>query len=72
MSVAATPVWPGASARPYSYRAALGRLREFEGWRCLWRVVAGGVLLTVLALVASLLIVTLVPIGLLVLNGTIH
>jgi len=28
---AATPVWPGAAARPYSYRADLGRLREFEG-----------------------------------------
>jgi hypothetical protein len=49
---AAAPVWPGAAARPYSYREALGRLREFEGWRCLWRVVAGGALLALVPLLA--------------------
>jgi hypothetical protein len=48
---AATPVWPGA-ARPYSYREALGRLREFEGRRCLWRVVAGGALLALVPVLA--------------------
>jgi hypothetical protein len=52
MSVAATPVWPGAAAALYSYRAALGRLREFEGWRCLWRVAAGGALLASVPLLA--------------------
>ncbi len=36
----------------YSYRTALGRLREFEGRRCLWRVAAGGALLVLVPLLA--------------------
>jgi hypothetical protein len=52
MSVTVAPVWPGATAAPYSYRDALGRLRDYEGWRCLWRVAAGGVLLALVPLLA--------------------
>ena len=52
MALTATPVWPGLSAAPYSYGAALGRLRDYEGWRCLWRVAAGGALLALVPLLA--------------------
>jgi hypothetical protein len=52
MSVTMSPVWPGAIAAPYSYRGALHRLREFEGWRCLWRVAAGGALFISVPLLA--------------------
>lgn len=52
MSFPATPVWPAASVAPYSYRDALGRLRDYEGWRCLWRTAAGGLLLALVPLLA--------------------
>ncbi len=31
---------------PRTYRDTLGLLRQYEGWRCLWRVVVGGLLIT--------------------------
>jgi len=52
MAFPATPVWPAASAAPYSYRDAFGRLRDYEGWRCLWRVAAGGLVLAAVPLLA--------------------
>ena len=52
MAFPVTPVWPAASAAPYSYRNALGRLSDYEGWVCLWRVVLGGVLLAAVPLFA--------------------
>jgi|GEM_PF-4556277 len=45
-------VWPGPSPAPYSYRAALDRLREYEGGRCLWRVAAGAAWLLLIPLLA--------------------
>jgi hypothetical protein len=36
MAFPVTPVWPTASVAPYAYRDALGRLRDYEGSRCLW------------------------------------
>lgn len=52
MAFPATPVWPAASVAPYSYRDALGRLRDYEGWPCLWRVAVGGALLALVPLLA--------------------
>ncbi len=52
MAFPATPVWPAVSVVPYSYRDALGRLRDYEGWRCLWRVAAGSLLLATVPLLA--------------------
>ena len=34
----------GRPSRPY--RDILGILRQYEGWRCLWRVAVGGLLVT--------------------------
>ncbi len=52
MAFPVTPVWPTASVAPYSYRDALGRLRDYEGSRCLWRVAAGGLALVMVPLLA--------------------
>jgi hypothetical protein len=46
------PAWPAASVAPYSYGNALARLRDYEGSSCLWRVAAGGLLLTAVPLLA--------------------
>ena len=35
-----------------SYRDMLGLLRQFEGWRCLWRVAVGGLLITLVPVLA--------------------
>jgi hypothetical protein len=37
---------------PRTYRDMLGLLRQYEDWRCLWRVVAGGLLITLVPALA--------------------
>src|SRR4029077_20417400 len=43
-------VWPGSTPAPYTYRSALDRLMEYEGRRCLWRMVAGAMWLALVPL----------------------
>lgn len=45
-------IWPGPPVAPYSYRAAVERLREYEGLRCVWRVAAGAALLASVPILA--------------------
>lgn len=45
-------MWPGSTPAPYTYRSALDLLMEYEGRRCLWRVVAGAIWLASVPLLA--------------------
>lgn len=43
MAYPAAPIWPAASVAPPAYRETLARLRDYEGWTCLWRPVLGAI-----------------------------